>query len=222
VPTRRHGAFHGLMRTVPRRPAFTVGQPQGAAFEHRVSGGDVNPYLRCWRRAGGRYENEYRKDGAEPPAPITGKRPMPPNCRKFRGDGNPRSMPFENSEEVKHFRPRNGAEFHPDQAQELHILQENLTPARSRSKSNLGHGVKTEALMKIGILQDRPTPHNSERRAWRLWRYVRQTAGRAYFEFRSGRWSMATSPRSAVDADGLADLPDPKHGAYEDHDWIHA
>jgi len=72
-------AFSWPKYLVDRIPS---GSAQAAAYRTtRVSGGDVNPYLECGRRAGGRLMNGI-EDGAEPPAPIQPATPnAAPNCR---------------------------------------------------------------------------------------------------------------------------------------------
>jgi len=119
--------IHGPMRTVPRRSASRSGSHKARRIEHRVSGGDVNPYLMLAGRAGGRYE---RIEGrGRTPLPDTCNA-LPPNCRQISGDWEiPRSCLRELGRGESIFAPRNGAEFSilDQDAQELHYRQE-LTP----------------------------------------------------------------------------------------------
>ena len=58
------------MTTAPRRCAFPGGAPAARRIEHRVAGGDINPYLALAAILGAALAGI--EDRHEPPAPITG------------------------------------------------------------------------------------------------------------------------------------------------------
>ena len=101
------------------------GSHKARRIEHRVSGGDVNPYLMLAAVLGAAMNGI--EDGAEPPAPITGNA-YAAELPQIPGDWKSAIDAFENSEEVKRiFAPEMVRNFILTKRQELHYMQE-LTP----------------------------------------------------------------------------------------------
>ena len=101
------------------------GSHKARRIEHRVSGGDVNPYLMLAAVLGAAMNGI--EDGAEPPAPITGNA-YAADLPQIPGDWKSAIDAFENSAEVKRiFAPEMVRNFILTKRQELHYMQE-LTP----------------------------------------------------------------------------------------------
>jgi glutamine synthetase len=104
--------------------------PSGATaarrIEHRVSGGDVNPYLMLAAVLGAAINGI--EDGVEPPAPITGNA-YEANLPQIPGDWKNAIDVFEASPEIARiFAPELVRNFILTKRQELHYMQE-LTPS---------------------------------------------------------------------------------------------
>tara|TARA_R110000765_G_scaffold67546_3_gene130432 strand:- start:288 stop:764 length:477 start_codon:yes stop_codon:yes gene_type:complete len=101
------------------------GSHKARRIEHRVSGGDVNPYLMLAAVLGAAMNGI--EDGTEPPAPITGNA-YTAGLPQIPGDWKSAIDAFEASPEVARiFAPEMIRNFILTKRQELHYMQE-LTP----------------------------------------------------------------------------------------------